>query len=157
MADGAHSWLETGTELAACLHLQGDNNIGDAIALNGIPLARADPLALLAAQNNPAPIDWQGGHATLQYVYHCGWCSTGADELWSGGRSVDRWFPQEISRQTAIRTAGYGSACQQMQLSRGRTEGKQQGMGVLAGMMRPCSTSTTVGGADELPLLVHQN
>jgi hypothetical protein len=67
-----HYWHTAATTLPPAAHrAQGDNNVGDAVAINGIPLARADPLALLAAQNNPAPIDWQGGHATLQYVYHC--------------------------------------------------------------------------------------
>jgi hypothetical protein len=48
----------------------GDNNFGDGVALNGVPLTKADPLAFLSAANNPAPLDWYGGHATLQYVYH---------------------------------------------------------------------------------------
>jgi hypothetical protein len=48
----------------------GDNNYGDGIALNGVPLTKADPLVMLSNANNPAPLDWYGGHATLQYVYH---------------------------------------------------------------------------------------
>ena len=40
------------------LHAQGDNNYGDGIALNGVPLAKADPLSFLSSINNPAPLDW---------------------------------------------------------------------------------------------------
>lgn len=55
---------------AATARACGDNNHGDGIALNSVPLAPADPLAMLSGANNPAPLDWFGGHATLQYVYH---------------------------------------------------------------------------------------
>lgn len=43
---------------ATALVTGGDNNYGDAVAINGIPLTKADPIALLASQNNPAPLDW---------------------------------------------------------------------------------------------------
>lgn len=35
----------------------GDNNYGDGVAINGVPLAKPDSLDQLAAGNNPAPLD----------------------------------------------------------------------------------------------------
>ena len=55
---------------AASLSPTGDNNHGQGLALNGVPLAPADPYAFLTGANNIAPLDRFGGHATLQYVYH---------------------------------------------------------------------------------------
>ena len=49
----------------------GDNNFGDAMALNGIALAKSDPWSTLTSSNNIAPLDQYGGHSTLQYTYHC--------------------------------------------------------------------------------------
>ena len=42
---------------------------GSAVALNGVGLAGPDPASNLIAQNNPAPLDWCGGHSTLAYTY----------------------------------------------------------------------------------------
>jgi hypothetical protein len=47
-----------------------DNNFGDGVALNGVPLAKSDPFDKLTSQNNIAPLDPNGGHSTLQMTYH---------------------------------------------------------------------------------------
>jgi hypothetical protein len=56
---------------AATLSAMGDNNHGQGLALNGVVLAPADPYTFLTSANNIAPLDAYGGHATLQFVYHC--------------------------------------------------------------------------------------
>jgi hypothetical protein len=56
---------------AATLSAMGDNNHGQGLALNGVVLAPADPFTFLTSANNIAPLDAYGGHATLQFVYHC--------------------------------------------------------------------------------------
>lgn len=47
-----------------------DNNFGDGLALNGVPLTKSDPFDKLTGQNNIAPLDPNGGHSTLQMTYH---------------------------------------------------------------------------------------
>ena len=55
---------------ALLLGAHDDNNFGDGLALNGVPLAKADPYSELTDQNNIAPLDPNGGHSTLQLTYH---------------------------------------------------------------------------------------
>ena len=46
------------------------NSYGDAVAVNGVPLAQSDPLPPQAASNSPQPLDWFGGRASFDFVYH---------------------------------------------------------------------------------------
>jgi YHYH protein len=62
--------VESEDSSAVLLGAHDDNNFGDGLALNGVPLAKADPYSELMDQNNIAPLDPNGGHSTLQLTYH---------------------------------------------------------------------------------------